>query len=695
MARRMRSTQPLLYQQQEDSGDLSGVWVRLVAPAAVNVALLAAGAATHRLWGDSPGLPWVTAVMAPMVACLVWMTWALCRNRSSEVTRWHAAVSTGLAGVWLLVATVTGPTAPVVLDAWLLVGMGLAVSWSIRLMVKAGRRDQAEAGDLTPRKAAKALMHSLGLDAELRPDRITPHQISGQLELTTGRTTVEQVQKAAPMLATAAGLPPGGVRISGDPNNAARAEFSFTLRDVLSNPIPWPGPSAVGGTVFDPVPMGLYDDGAVAMKTLADHAGAKHELVQGTTGSGKSSGAMVNICELIPRREVSIFVVDAAKGIQTFREAAPGLALFLTTNAAAQKFMRRFMTVIKARTEYLGAHGYKEWRPGCGLNFLEVLIEEAGVLFTVLPDEDLKNVAKTARSAGIRITASLQRPSHDEIDTTMRAQFNTISCFGMAADDSVCLLPDVVLEAGADPEQWGDRQPGCAYITGTNISVARAATPLRHFKVEPDQMAAVAAHYGPLMTPLDAVTARALGDVWSKRIPPMQVVADATARAVGGPVTSPRPAALTSDQDQDQEDRVEDATVSPDEMELSVEDPAPDLDVDPDDELEPLVEDLRIGGDPVAEVPTGEARALVAARIAELEAAGRGELRVPDLSDLVQARIRSRGWFHKELQRLVKVGRLEVRDSDAAGVYRIVPLDQAGDVDDLAEDQDEDDGVAA
>ncbi|MGH3422650.1 MAG: hypothetical protein ACRDOD_24005, partial [Streptosporangiaceae bacterium] len=337
-----------------------------------------------------------------------------------------------------------------------------------------------------------------------------------------------------------------------DPDNAGRCDFTFTVRDVLKAATPWPGPSAVGGTVFDPIPMGLYDSGAVMRKTVADKAGAKHELIQGTTGAGKSSGSKVEVCELMTRREVGIIVVDTVKGIQTFGAAAAGLAGFITSEALAKRFMKRLMVVIKAHTDYLGARDLTAWVPGCGLTFLVVQLEEAGILLEELGDE-FKNVVKAARSAGIAVKVSLQRPSHYEMPTTARAQLGTISCYGMGADDPVCMLPEAVQDAGADPRRWGDRQPGCLYVAGTGITVAQAATPLRTYDVDGDApgavMARVAAQYGPRMTPLSRVTITALGDVWRDMVPPVELVAHTKAAAQpGGP--APMPAAVPGQQDQ-------------------------------------------------------------------------------------------------------------------------------------------------
>lgn len=671
-------------------------WVRHVVPWALWVAMLGAGLAAHRAWGGDPALPWITSVLTLAVAGLSWMAWRVAQaRRVGPAGRSHVAATVALVGGWLLAATVAGPVARGVVDAWGL-GAVLAASWNVRMLLHVPARSEDDGQPTTPRRAGKALMAALGVrGAELVPDpaQTTPHRVAGALELTSGEHTVEEVQKKSHHLAAALGIPKAGVRFTEDPTNASRGEFSLTLRDVLNVETPWPGPTAVAGTVFDPIPMGLYETGATLWKKIADPAGAKHELIQGTTGAGKSSGSKVELCELMTRREVALIVLDTVKGIQTFGPAAPGLAWFITDEPTAKRFMKRLMVVIKARTDYLGAKDLSEWIPGCGLVFLVVQIEEAGIMLEELGDE-FKNVVKAARSAGIAVKVSLQRPSHDEMPTTARAQLGTISCYGMANDDPVCMLPEKVQDAGADPRQWGDRLPGACYVAGTGITVAQASTPVRTYRVDVAVMAQVAQEYGPRMTPLDAVTTRAFGELWTRRVEPVELVRRTKEAALRGGTGEAPPLRLADESDavvdgpvdadrEHDEDQEEVMAVTEEEMGVETPDPDPSVTGSIDDEVTALGVDLAFGP-PREEVTPEEARAAVAERLARIEGDGRDTVRVPDFADLVKARLRSRGWFRKELLRLVGTGRL-VDEGD--GEFRIVPVD-----DDEPDDGEPDDG---
>src|SRR5699024_9945960 len=382
----------------------------------------------------------------------------------------------------------------------------------------------------TPSHHGKNLLDSLGVKgAGFTPTEIEPSRVAGEIEM-DGSSTSEDVQKKSHHMAAALGVPKAGVRITPDDSNAGKAELSVALHDVLGSSTPWPGPAHPGGTPFDPVPIGMYETGKVATKTVANEAGAKHEIQQGITGSGKSEGSGVELAELMSRRETAIIVIDTVKGIQSFGEAADGLHGLITDVQLGHPIIKRPKHVIKSRTDYLGAHGYKAWKPGCGLTFLLLQIEEAPIFLEDLDGDELKAVAKAARSAGISLKISLQRPSFDELDTTTRSQFGGVACYGMASDDGVCLLPDAVQDAGADPRQWGDRQPGCLYLSGAGISTALAATPLRTYVREGTAMSRIAAHYGPQMDPIDAITRQAFGGLWDK-IPNPREHVDAIASA--------------------------------------------------------------------------------------------------------------------------------------------------------------------
>ena len=634
-------------------------------------ALLLAGLFAWLGWGGSPELALITPALALCTAGVGFVGWRVGKKHSPH-GGFHLASTIGAAGLWLVLAITIGPFAGVTQSLLWLFGPMTVISWNVRVLVTKPQR-QESSDPKSPRAAAKALMAAIGLKGvDMNVKEISNTRIAGELEL-DGTNTAEDVQKKAVNFATALGAPKAGVRINVDPADASRADFSAVLLDVLATSIPWPGPTNPGGTPFDPIPLGLYETGNVAVKIDGDAAGAKNELVQGTTGAGKSSGAKVEICELMTKRETVIIVIDTVKGLQSFGQAAPGLTKFITKQKLAEQFLKRLRThVIQERGNHLGKLGLEAWEPGCGLSWLHIQIEEASILLDEIDIEDLQSVVKAIRSVGGKVELSLQRPSHDQIDTTTRAMFNTVTAYGMASDDPVCMLPDAVQDAGADPKQWGDRQPGCAYLSGTRISIAQASVPLRNYKITNAEMAAHAAKYGPQMDEIDPITRAAFGPLWDKLGDPVDVVNQIKN---GVPSTGTAKPATATDEETDvvdaelvDEDQDDDATFTEDDLDLDTPDPDPELRTDIDDPVDGLGIDIPFG-EPQPQLPTEEARRLVAERINELEAGGKDEIGVPDLSELVVEGFRSRVWFRKELLRLATTGRLI---DEKNGRFRIV-----------------------
>lgn len=702
---------------QDDVMTLRANLIKIAVPWVLLLVVLAAGAVAHAYWGADAVLPWITSALTLAVAGLTWLSWVVtAKNRFGPLGRAHVAVTVAATGVWLLLAIVLSPWTRGVIDAFWFGGAVLALSWNLRGVIHRPARksgDGDEDGPTTPRKAGARFMASLGMKGDnIVPEEVNEFRVGGRLALTSGNHTFEDAQKLAPKIATALGIPMAGVRIAENTDNAAEPEFSFTLRDVLNKSIPWPGPAHVGGTPFDPIPMGVYETGKPMRKTVADKTGAKQEITQGMTGAGKSSGAKIELAEHMTRRETALMVVDTVKGLQTFAWAAPGLALFIIDTAKAQALLMKLMKVVTGRASWLGARGLSEWRPGCGLSFLVVQIEEAGNLLAEIGDEELELLVKAARSAGVRIVVSLQRPSHDQISTTARAQLGTVTCYGMASDDPVCMLPDAVTDAGANPRKWNDRQPGCCYVAGTGISVGDAATPLRNYDAEMAQLEAHAADWGPRMDPVDPVTTALLGELWTRRERPVDMVRRLREQSLrtgpaGFGVTEGRAGELddeqienanNQDQDdhhQDDEDQDEVMQVTPDEMGIELDDDERDPDdMTIDSEIEPLDGDVNITfGRPGAKVPVTVARAALAARLAEIEASGVDTAKAPDFTELVKSGMRSRAWISKELKRLVRIGRLA--ETAETGQFRIIPgvADPDGDSPDDDDQDDDRDGL--
>lgn len=657
--------------------------IHLVWPFAAWLGLWPIGGIGYLAWGrgDRAGLPWVVIIMTLLSTFLVWFVWLISskRHHRGPVDVGHSTITTALAALFLVSATIASPTSHPLVDLWALLGAATATSWALRHVLEKRDKQAHEDGRPSRRGAAAALMAAHGLDdVDAKVIERTPDRLDLAIDTTdTDGLLPEDVAAQRRHMAATLGVPASAVTVIEDPDNAARATMRIVRRDVLRTAIPWPGPSRPGASVFDPLDQGVYLDAVVAAKVVADASGVRHQLTTGMSGSGKGGGARVEVAELITRRHVFPIVLDTVKRTQTFGPLAAALGLFITDTPTARAFVRRLRVVVADRTEYLGAKGLDAWQPGCGLSFLLIQVEEASELD--VNEREAEALAKAARSAGIRLVWSLQRSSHTQMSTVLRGQLGSAQVYGCSDDFGDDALPDAVKAAGADPGRWRDEYPGCNYLAAKGIPLERQATPLRDYNITREQMEAHAAAWAPRMEPLDPITAKALGDLWAKRVHPLEVVRQAKAAAglvidapatqtPTGPTSAPATASAPAPREDDEMDAPTELEQITDE-ELGVTTPAPDVDehTNPHEPLAQLERNVPFGSThlqavrgPMTEEETAAARAMVAERIRAAEDRGVREITPADFAELYNAEdaIRSRSWYRKELQRLVRAGRL-------------------------------------
>src|SRR6185437_5265114 len=107
----------------------------------------------------------------------------------------------------------------------------------------------------------------------------------------TGGTTVDDVQSVRKPLAAILGVPANGVRIAEDPDNAGAADMTLVRKNMLRELVKYEEPSRLGGSIMEPLRLGVYEDGQVVEFTQRAANGDIHMLVVGMTGSGKTTGA--------------------------------------------------------------------------------------------------------------------------------------------------------------------------------------------------------------------------------------------------------------------------------------------------------------------------------------------------------------------------------------------------------------------
>ncbi|WP_326729939.1 plasmid transfer protein TraB [Streptomyces phaeochromogenes] len=621
-------------------------------------------------WGESAAAGVGLTLASVALTGATW--WA--GKGTSQQRRLHAAVTVAAGSAWVTAACLAGPTAGPIDDLYLMGGPAVALSWNVRLVL---RHNPDTAGG----SSDGGLLEKVGLArAQIGAAKVEPNRVTAPLALQPGEQTNDDVTKALVRIASALDLPTSAVRYTPDAGSARRGDLVIVPEDMLAEVVEWEGPSNLGGSIADPLVIGRYDDGAPLVMWLPGDPdtgrNSTHGLIAGGTGSGKGDAALNLLSEILSRRDVIVWFSDP-KAFQDFAPLRAGLDWAAEGGMQTEVMVAAVEAVIPARTRWLGAHGYRQWIPaaaeiqndpertcrtdgtacGCpGMPFLVTWFEEAANTLRNLGDDAFTGIAQEARSAGISLIVSLQRPSYDQMSTSTRASLPSVIALGCDPRDEGFALPEAVIDAGAHPGAWGNRRPGYCYVVSPGIDEDRYPSPgrTRRFTIRavPDmeRLAAWAQHNG---ANADPVTAGAVSGVAGRAY---------TGRPTDDTDADPRPVALR-------------AVVEEDDMGHGglLVDPE-DVGIDPEEELPDAEEgdDAPIFGQDTGRKPSPEeARRLFADALAEFEGEGRMVVGPKDFMDWCDRNNLSRPWVSARLKEAAMEGRLEA--TNTTGRWRIVP----------------------
>ncbi|MFJ4329117.1 hypothetical protein ACIP3A_39240 [Streptomyces tricolor] len=523
--------------------------------------------------------------------------------------------------------------------------------------------------------------------------------------------TAEELARRIPAMASALKLGKGRITHTVDDDDSSLITMRVQVADLLKEGFPWRGPSAFGASIGDvPIRIGRYEDGEDLLLNITGRlrdpgplstGNVEHAIAMGVNGAGKTQGNQLIITECATRTEVSVIVIDCSKFQQDFGHLRHGIEWPIDNKDVARRFFKILPKAIEKRTDYLAAKGLSAWEPGCGLNFLAIIGEEAADF--AADNEHYQKVLRTARAAGMWVETSIQRATHNNMDTDSRANSPAGLCFGLrdGADAQYC-LPDEAIEAGAWP-QWGNRKPGYLYAAGLGIPEERwHVTARTELAGKRDQADAVSAG-ATIRTPLDTVTAEAFGDLYANRttydapLLPKEEGEDSTPQqAAPSPAPAAPPAspavetspAYSGPPDEEMDD-VDEETMAREVEELNEmlqnvldEDPEPGQydHLRIEDDIEPPAEDapvLMLGSpvDDADKLTPEQGRQELDARLDQFIREGKSSFAPRDVSDIYM-RVNlgdTKRWFYRERDRLIKAGVISVDESDEGfGRYDIL-----------------------
>ncbi|MEU4878604.1 plasmid transfer protein TraB [Streptomyces sp. NPDC021608] len=612
----------------------------------------------HWQWGNSAAAGVGLTLSSVALTSATW--WA---GRSTTAQRrLHSAVTVAAGSAWLTAAALAGPLAGPLPDLYLMGAPTLALSWNIRQVMR--RNPDATTNESTD----KGLLEKVGLArTKLGEAKVEPNRVTIPYAVPAGELTNEDVSKARTRIASALDVSPTAVRNLPDPESAARGELVIVPVDALKGGNEWPGPSAPGGSIAEPLNVGMYEHGEPLLMWMSGDPdvsrNAMHLLIMGMTGSGKSVSALDALAEILTRSDVIVWGSDPVKVTQTFGPLIPAFDWAALDMPSTEAMVKALDAVIPARTAWLAAHGYNQWVPEAaeqqadgspGMPYLVAWFEEAAKLLR--EGLDLTGIAQEARSAGVSLVVSMQRASGYQMPTDTRASLGSSWCHGVRdSGDAAFALPDAALDAGAAPEAWKDKRPGYSYLAANGVPESEWATPARSYNLAPEALEWVAREFAAVRARIDDVTAaaaaRAAGSLYTDRTRLLGTAAGSSPAlpAAGGGKD------VTMNEQQDADDFDAD-------------------DFDPEEQLPEPAATMQLTEQPTADripVSPAEAREVMEQLLRDFEEEGRTVVGPRDFMEYCDRFGRSRAWVSGEVSRMVREGRLA--ETDAAGRYRIVP----------------------
>ncbi|WP_436528599.1 ATP-binding protein [Actinoplanes sp. HUAS TT8] len=466
----------------------------VIPPVSAVVNLILAGILS-RMWGAyaNPTV-WEAAWRAGLIVIcstlIVWCTWGVGRARKFELRVASMLMSICSCG-GLFVLTFR----PWSFDA-VMVYLIIMITTSLLLAVTKLLR-----GDGTDARA--------GVFGELG-DRVrelqdigktgTPKMIDGRIvthtEMVHGGNFADlQKKEVRTAIASSLDVPVGGVRMVPDRGTPRVGRMEISPVDMLENPPAWPGLSAPGGSIADPIRLAVYQTGSIVPLILPGDPKAERNAIGvlvllGASGSGKTALQLELACEARSRVDAEVVYIDGRKGLQLPKAFRDAMHVMIHNQTDGERYLDGMIAEVARRAAQIGGHGHDQWTAGCTKcpKFQVVIVDEASKF--IESEDTMVELAESVRSVGIFVLLGQQRATGDRLPTSVRSTIGGVIVMGVRdIAEAARLLSEETIEAGADPS-WKNRKPGALYAEVPGTDPEDWSLPGRTFKIDRDELVA-------------------------------------------------------------------------------------------------------------------------------------------------------------------------------------------------------------
>lgn len=234
------------------------------------------------------------------------------------------------------------------------------------------------------------------------------------------------------------------VRVRRAPDSASRAEIVIARRDPLAvgPPLPWPHVDAAAASLWQPIPVGVGEDGQPVTVLLPE----RNILLGGEPGGGKSVALSLLVATAALDAASKLWLLDGKLvELAVWSRCAEGTAGVAV--AEAIDVLRNLQEEMDDRYAHLLANGKRKVAQDDGLPLHVVVVDELAHYLTTSDRKErvafadlFRDLVSRGRAAGIIVLAATQKPSADVIPTSIRDLFGfrwAMRCSTPQASDTI------------------------------------------------------------------------------------------------------------------------------------------------------------------------------------------------------------------------------------------------------------------
>jgi len=255
-------------------------------------------------------------------------------------------------------------------------------------------------------------------------------------------SSVPELEKASEVIAAA--LRVRDLRVRRHPDDASQAEIVIVRRDPLAigPPLPWPNAEAHHASLWDPIPVGVGEDGDTVEVALPE----RNLLLGGEPGAGKSVALSLLVATAALDPACKLWLLDGKLvELAIWTRCAERTAGVPVSEAI--DVLQALQQEMDHRYRRLLAAGRRKVTRDDGLPLHVVVIDELAHYLTTSGRKErvqfvdlLRDLVSRGRAAGIIVLAATQKPSADVVPTSIRDLFGfrwAMRCSTPQASDTI------------------------------------------------------------------------------------------------------------------------------------------------------------------------------------------------------------------------------------------------------------------